>query len=106
MIQSADINDVTVVHFTDRKLLDVEAIKATFDFLARMVEERGRRRLVLDLGKVEQFSSFALGKLLVLLKKVEAAGGRMVLCHVSPHIRMIFASPSRPLFDVYDDEPA
>jgi len=104
MIQSKDINEVTVVNFSVRKLQNAEEINNTFLSIHDLIDARGRRKLVLNLSKVEYLSSFVLGKLLVMMKKVEEAGGRMFLCHVSPHIQMIFQSASKPLFDIYDNE--
>jgi anti-sigma B factor antagonist len=35
-------------------------------------------------------SSAALGKLITLNKKVQAAGGKLILCNIDPQIREVF----------------
>jgi len=104
MLESETQGEITVVRFTVRTLMDVNQIKKLFDMIFQLTDDSGRRKLVLDLRNVEYLSSFVLGKLMMLRKKVEGAGGRMVLCNVAPQIRMIFQGPSKPLFDLYDNE--
>ena len=42
-----------------------------------------------------------LGKLLQTLRtEWKRQTGRLVLCNVSPHIRMLFQGPSKPLFEI------
>ncbi len=106
MIQSEDVGDKTVVHIAAGKIFDAAQVNVIFEFISKIVSGRGRYKLVLDLSKVEYLSSFMLGKLLQTLKQVETANGRLVLCNVSPHIRMLFQGPSKPLFEIYDDEQA
>src|SRR4051812_17500846 len=100
MIQSEDKGDITIIRFKVRNLMDVEVIKTVFDEIYKLAAEIGRHRLILDVGGVEFLSSFVLGKLMMVKKKVETAGGRMVLCHVAPQIKIIFQGPLKPLFDI------
>ena len=46
--------------------------------------------LLLNFGNVEYMSSAALGKLITLNKKVQAAGGKLILCNIDPQIREVF----------------
>ena len=48
------------------------------------------QKVVLDFGRVEFISSVAFTPLISLLRKVEAAGGRIVLCNLSPPIEAVF----------------
>ena len=56
------------------KLLDDDVARAVFDPLAVLVGEMGRSKLVLNLAPVEYLPSLALGKLVMLNRKAEAAG--------------------------------
>src|SRR5438128_1633205 len=85
-----DIGDVTVVSFTDRKILDEQNIQLIGEQLFNLVDESGRKKLLLNFGNVEYMSSAALGKLITLNKKVQAAGGKLVLCNIDPQIREVF----------------
>jgi anti-sigma B factor antagonist len=84
------IGDVTVVNFVDRKILDEQNIQIIGDQLFSLVDQEGLRKLLLNFGNVEYLSSAALGKLITLNKKLQAAGGRLILCNIDPQIYEVF----------------
>lgn len=85
-----DIGDVTVVKFTDKKILDEQNIQAIGDDLFKLVDELGRKKLLLDFASVEFLSSAFLGKLIRLHQRMVAVGGKLVLCGITPVILEIF----------------
>src|SRR5580765_4746509 len=85
-----DVGDVTVVRFVDRKILDEQNIQAIGDDLFRLVDELGRRKILLNFSNVEFLSSAALGKLITLNRKVQAVRGKLVLCGISKEIKEVF----------------
>ena len=89
-LEVEDIGDVTVVSFTDRKILDEQNIQIIGEQLFGLVDESGRKKLLLNFGNVEYMSSAALGKLITLNKKVQSSGGKLVLCNIDPQIREVF----------------
>lgn len=89
-LEVEDIGDVTVVNFTDRKILDEQNIQTIGEQLFSLVDELGRRKLLLNFGNVEYLSSAALGKLITLNKKLQSAGGKLVLCNIDPQIYEVF----------------
>ena len=89
-LEVEDVGGVTVATFTDRKILDEQNIQVMGDQLFRLVDERGRKDLVLNFANVEFMSSAALGKLMTLRKKVQEAGGKLVLCNIDPRIYEVF----------------
>src|ERR671923_1144530 len=89
-LEVEDIGDVTVVNFVDKKILDEQNIQIIGDQLFSLVDESGRRKLLLNFGNVEYLSSAALGKLVALNKKLQAAGGRLILCNIAPQIYEVF----------------
>jgi anti-sigma B factor antagonist len=58
--------------------------------LFRLVDERGRCRLLLDFSNVTYLTSGTLGMLLNLHKRLHLLGGRLYINHVLPHIHEIF----------------
>lgn len=56
----------------------------------RRVTEAGACRIVLDLSGVEYISSGGLRAIIVLLKTLDRAGGRLVLCCLSPFVAEVF----------------
>jgi anti-sigma B factor antagonist len=88
-LEIEDRGDVTVVTFTDRKILDEEKTEAIGDQLSSHVDQ-GRKTLVLNFANVQHMSSAVLGTLITLRKKVLAAGGKLVLCAIDPQIFEVF----------------
>ena len=85
-----DVGDVTVVNFVDKKILDEQNIQMIGDDLFRLVDELGRRKVLLNFSNVEFMSSAALGKLIRLHQRLHSIGGKLVLCGISKSILEIF----------------
>ncbi len=101
------IGDVTVARFVDKKILDENNIQIIGNQLFGLVEEDGRKKIVLNFANVEYLSSAALGKLITMDKKVKAAGGKLRLCAIRPDIYEVFAiTRLNKLFDIRDDQDA
>jgi len=83
--------DVTIVGFVDRRILDEANIQIIADQLFGLVDDQGRRKLILNFHNVEYLSSAALGKLITLHKKLVTVKGKLVLCNISPQIFEVFA---------------
>ena len=105
-----EVNDVTIARFTDKKILDESNIQIIGNQLFNLVDEDHRQKIVLDFTNVEYLSSAALGRFIILHKKVIAAGGRLVLYNIDPQIYEVFAvTKLNKLFDIRrrgdDDDP-
>jgi anti-sigma B factor antagonist len=101
-----DIGDVTFVRFTDSKILDEANVQVIGDQLFSLVDNHGRKNLLLDFSRVEYMTSAFLGKLVTLNKKVQQAGGRLALCNIAhKEIFDIFVITGlKRLFNIYRDE--
>jgi anti-sigma B factor antagonist len=89
-LEVEESGDVTIVQFIDRKILDEQNIQKIGEDLFSLVEELGRRKILLNFGNVEYLSSAALGKFITLNKKVQAAHGKLILCNIDPNIYEVF----------------
>lgn len=99
-----EIGGVTVARFVDKKILDEGNIQLIGNELFALVEEQGRRKIIVDFSNVEYFSSAAFGKLITLDKKVKAAKGKLRLCSIRPDIYEVFAiTRLNKLFDIKDN---
>jgi anti-sigma B factor antagonist len=106
-LEVEDIGDVTVVNFVDRKILDEQNIQVIGEQLFSLVEEVGRRKLLLNFGNVEYLSSAALGKLITLNKKLQSHSGRLILCNIAPQIYEVFEiTKLDKFFKIQKDEQA
>jgi len=85
-LEREDIGDVTVARIKTPKVCDDDVVRAVFDPIATLAGI-GRTRLVLNLAAVEFLPSSALGKLVMLNRKVQTGNGRLVLCQLSPTAR-------------------
>jgi anti-sigma B factor antagonist len=89
-LEVEDVGDVAVVNFVDKKILDEQNIQMIGDDLFRLVDEQGRKKILLNFSNVEFLSSAALGKLITMTRKVQAVKGKLVLCGISKEIREVF----------------
>jgi anti-sigma B factor antagonist len=106
-LQVEEINDVTVVRFLDKKILDEGNIEQIGNQLFGLVDQGGRRKILLNFANVEYLSSAALGKLITMEKKVKATSGKLRLSNIRPEIYEVFAiTRLNKLFDIHDDEQA
>jgi anti-sigma B factor antagonist len=104
-LERRDEGEVTVVRFLIPRLQVEEDIHDLFKQIYHLADDVGRRRLVLHLGRVEYVNSATIGKLVMLNKKVEAAKGRLALCHLTPDMRGLLEKMHlQDLFQIYEDE--
>jgi len=97
-----EVSDVTIAKFIDKKILDEGNIQ-----LFGLVDEDGRKKIILDFSNVEYLSSAALGKLITLDKKVKKAKGKLKLCSIRPDIYEVFAiTRLNQLFDIAETQEA
>lgn len=95
-------NDVTVVTFVDRKILDAANIHELGEELFALVDN-GHVRLVLDFRDVEFMSGASLNKLIILDKSIKGKGGKLKLCSIRLEIMETFViTRLSQLFDIKD----
>jgi anti-sigma B factor antagonist len=85
--------DVTVVRFSGKKIVDGASIQSTGEELFALfglVDRLERRKLLLNFASIEHLPSAALGKLITLNKKLQAVGGKLVLCGIRPQVYETF----------------
>ena len=104
-LQVSEVGDITVVRFVDRRILDAANIEELGGELFALIEQENRSKLLLNFGDVEFLSSAALNKLIILDKKLRAAGGTLKLSNLRPEIYEVFMiTKLNQLFDIKDDE--
>lgn len=99
------VADVAVARFTRGRFLEEETVQVVGEQLLRLAEDTGCRKFVINFSKVESMTTALFGKLVALNNKVEALGGRLVLCQVGPFLSEIFKILTLPRqIAVYDGE--
>jgi anti-anti-sigma factor len=81
------VGPLTVASVTHLEVLAEEDVQALGEQLLGLVDDRGCRQIMLDLGGIKAISSSMLGKILALYKRAKAEGGRLALCGVSGRLR-------------------
>jgi anti-sigma B factor antagonist len=101
------IADVTVVYFLDKRILDEPTIEVIAEQLFSLVDQDGRRKLLLNFSDVEYLSSAALGKLINLQNKLDAGQGQLAMCSVFAQILEVLAvTKFDKIFKIFPDEEA
>ena len=99
------IDDITVVYFRDQRIVEELRIQELGQEMLRLVESDGRRKLALNFANVSFLSSAAIGKLLVLAKRLKTIGGELKLCSIRPEIFEVFAIAKLDRqFSIYPEE--
>ena len=106
-LEVEDNGEITIVNFIDRKILDEQNIQKIGEDLFSLVDELGRKKILLNFGNVEYLSSAALGKFITLNKKVQASGGKLILCNIDANIYEVFEiTKLNKLFNIQKEEQA
>jgi len=96
--------DVTIVRFKDSDILDQINIQEIGEELNAVVAGTPNVKLIVDFQGVEYLSSTALGKLITLKRKVEAAKGKLRLTAIKPEIMEVFRiTRLDTIFDIKKD---
>lgn len=103
-LEREDFGKVTVVRFKTPKILDEETARDVFDPIYTIVGI-GRIQLVLNLKVVEYLPSMALGKLVMLNRKVDAVHGGLALCELTPFTQEVLDTTHlNSLFNIFATE--
>lgn len=100
-------DDVAVARFVAQRLTEEDNIEQLWHEMNAIVEKLQRRRIVLDLNSVEYATSSVIGKWIMLHRKLDREGGKLVVCGVRGGLHDIL-STSKLLnyFNVTDDAVA
>lgn len=84
-LEIEELGDVTVIRWDDEPLWPADA-----DRLFTDAEASGRRKLIINFGKVDALASIVLAKLMMVNKKLQASGGSLLVSNISPRVREVF----------------
>ncbi len=90
-IQVSEIDGIMVVRFTDHQLFDERPVREIAEQIAINLPSDGTPiRLILDFSDVTLLSSIALGKFILIQRRVDASRGSLRLCELSPVLQQVF----------------
>ena len=83
-------NDVTVVEFVDRNILDEANIAQIGEEIGDLVAADNTPKLLISFEQVDHLSSAALGALITINNKVKAKDGQLRLANINDQILEVF----------------
>ncbi|HJT79095.1 MAG TPA: STAS domain-containing protein [Gemmataceae bacterium] len=104
-LEVEEVGGVTVMRLSARTILGAEAVGAIGEQLQLLAEGSGSRHFVLSLARVESVTTDMVGTFVALHRRVQADGGRLVLCGVGDFLGQILGVLKlTEVFPVYADE--
>lgn len=102
---NSNAGEVTVVRFVDRKIIEPSQIEELGSELASLVEDEGRKFILIDFARVEFLSSAALNKLINVHNKLTPLGGKLKMCNLRRELEEVFViTRLNRLLDIRTDE--
>ena len=99
--------DVLHIEFTDRRIVDHDAICQISQQLTSLLEQRPGLMVLINFSSVEQLSSSALGFLVSFAKRLTETGGHLKLCNIHPAIYEAFViTRLNKVFEIHDSTQA
>jgi anti-anti-sigma factor len=89
-VEWEEIGDAVAVYVTSRTILEDETIRLIGQQFLRLVEECSHHNILLNLRNVRAMSTAMIQKIISFSQKVQAAGGRLVLCNVHHSVAPMF----------------
>jgi anti-sigma B factor antagonist len=82
--------DISVVQFTNNRILDEANIAEIGNTLKALIEEKDHPKLLLDFSTVDHLSSAALGMLINANNSIKQRNGQLRLTNIKPQIYEVF----------------
>jgi anti-anti-sigma factor len=83
-------DSVQILQFSLPPMMDIIEIDTLIDSVLKQLETSGKARWIVDLSQTEYLGSSMLGLFVNMREKVRSAGGKLVLCGMSPALTRIF----------------
>lgn len=97
-------DDVILIGFVDRNILEEATIQAIGDELGKVVDSTNTPKILINFQDVEHLSSAALGQLINVRDKIRQKEGQLRLSNIDPQIYEVFViTKLNKLFQIHDD---
>lgn len=101
------VDGVLVVSFTDTKIVTEDQIQEVGEQLYELLEDGGKKKILLNFGNVQYCSSTVLGKLVGLKRRVDSAKGKLKMCCIHPDLMVPFKLTGLDrVFEIFAEEQA
>lgn len=89
LIELVIVDDVTIVRFVDRRMIDMTVIDEIGTKFNELVDNLGRRKLIVSFRGVDYIASWMIGKLLWVHGRLKKVGGQLIVCEVSKDLHEV-----------------
>ena len=97
-------NNVNIVEFIDRNILDEANIATIGEEIAALVDAEPAPRLLISFANVDHLSSAALGTLITVNNRVRGKQGQLRLANIDPQIYEVFViTRLNKLFSIHEN---
>ncbi|OHB44104.1 MAG: hypothetical protein A2178_02760 [Planctomycetes bacterium GWC2_49_10] len=90
MVDIRQLGDVSLVEFNTGSICDMAAIDTISKQLKKYIADNNPRKLIIDFSQVKFFTSQTLGLLLDIWRKLQSAGGEIVISGINPQLHRVF----------------
>jgi anti-sigma B factor antagonist len=98
------VNEISVVRFADRRILDEVILDAIADELFALIDHQDNRKILLNFADVDYLSGTALGSLVNFREKLYAQEGEIAVCGLSARIEELFTvTKYDKIFNIFPD---
>jgi stage II sporulation protein AA (anti-sigma F factor antagonist) len=98
-------DDVALATFVPAKLTDEDNVERLGQDLSALVDKLQHRRVILDVGSVNYVTSSVVGKWIMLHRKLDREGGKLVLCGIRPSLADILGAAKLMTYFAVADDP-
>jgi anti-anti-sigma factor len=86
-LQEIKVSDVLILQPEGH--MDTAAAVPTEERVLKLIEN-GERKVLMDCSKLQYVNSSGLKVFLVAAKRLDALGGKLVVCDLAPNVQMVF----------------
>ena len=95
--------EVTIVEFMDRNIIDEAAIQQIGEQINLLVEQSAYPKLLISFENVDHLSSAALGTLITVNNQIRRKDGQLRLSNIDPQIQEVFViTKLNKLFQIHE----
>jgi len=84
------VGEVSLIEFNTGSICDIAQIDSVTRQLKKYIAENSPKKLIIDFSKVKFFTSQTLGLLLDIWRKLQTAGGELVISGINPQLHRVF----------------
>ncbi|OHB56546.1 MAG: hypothetical protein A2Y07_09515 [Planctomycetes bacterium GWF2_50_10] len=84
------LGEVSLIEFNTGSICDIAQIDSVTRQLKKYIADNSPKKLIIDFSKVKFFTSQTLGLLLDIWRKLQTAGGELVISGINPQLHRVF----------------